>query len=220
MPITVLVADDQEMVRTGFAMILGAQPDMEVVAECANGIDAVEAARRLRPDVVVVDIRMPGLDGLEVTRILAGPDVKNPLRIVVVTTFGEDAYVDTALDSGALGFLLKDAGPALLVEAVRAAAAGDALISPALTMRLLQRRQRAGETGPPEAGLGSGTSLTERELQVVRLAARGLTNTEIGDELFLALGTVKSHLASVQSKLQLTNRVQIAAWAWENRHVT
>jgi len=218
MTITVLVADDQDMVRTGFAMILGAQPDIEVVAQCADGVEAVEAARRLRPDVVVVDIRMPGLDGLEVTRILAGPAAPDPLRVVVVTTFDDDAYVDTALDSGALGFLLKDAGPALLIEAVRAAAGGDALISPALTMRLLRRRQPVAGSGP--AGPGSGAKLTDRELQVVRLVARGLTNTEIGNELFLSLGTVKSHLSSVQNKLQLTNRVQIAAWAWENRHVT
>jgi len=218
MMITVLVADDQVMVRTGFAMILSAQPDIEVVAQCADGIEAVEAARRLRPSVVVVDIRMPGLDGLEVTRILAGPGVAQPLRVVVVTTFDDDAYVDSALDNGALGFLLKDAGPALLVEAVRAAAHGDALISPALTLRLLQRRQPT--PGPPRCGPLSAPALSERELQVVRLVARGLTNTEICNELFLSLGTVKSHLSSVQSKLQLTNRVQVAAWAWENRQVT
>jgi DNA-binding NarL/FixJ family response regulator len=161
---------------------------------------------------------MPGLDGLEVTRILAGPGVAQPLRVVVVTTFDDDAYVDSALDNGALGFLLKDAGPALLIEAVRAAAHGDALISPALTLRLLQRRQPT--PNPPHPGPLSAPALTERELQVVRLVARGLTNTEICDELFLSLGTVKSHLSSVQSKLQLTNRVQIAAWAWENRQVT
>ena len=216
MTITVVVADDQEMVRTGFALILGAQPDIEVVAQCANGIATVEAAGRLRPDVVVVDIRMPGLDGLEVTRILAGPAVRNPSRVVVVTTFDQDDYVDTALENGALGFLLKDAGPGLLVEAVRAAANGDALISPALTMRLLQRRQRTTAPDKP----GSDSSLTDREVQVVRLVARGLTNTEICDELFVSLGTVKSHLTSIQTKLCCTNRVQIAAWAWSNRYVT
>ncbi|MCE0536294.1 response regulator transcription factor [Kineosporia rhizophila] len=213
MTITVLVADDQDMVRTGFAMILGAQPDIEVVAECADGVATVEAARRLRPDVVMLDIRMPGLDGLEVTRLLAGPGAVQPLRVLVVTTFGEDALVDTALDNGALGFLLKDAGPALLVEAVRAAAAGDALISPSLTRNLLHRRQAAPArpTRPGTAAL-----LSERELQIVRLVARGRTNGEISEELFLALGTVKSHLAKVQTKLGLTNRVQVAAWAWEN----
>ncbi|WP_370882732.1 response regulator [Kineosporia succinea] len=207
------------MVRTGFAMILGAHPDIEVVAECADGVEALEAARRLRPDVVMVDIQMPGLDGLEVTRLLAGPDAPDPMRVVVVTTFGDDAFVDTALDNGALGFLLKDAGPALLIEAVRAAAAGDALISPSLTLRLLQRRQSGPATAPPGPNTPHETVLSDREMQIVRLAARGLTNTEIGDELFLALGTVKSHLANVQAKLGLSNRVQIAAWAWEHGQV-
>lgn len=211
MSTTVLVADDQELVRTGFALILGAQPDLEVVAECADGVQAVEAARRLQPDVVLVDIRMPRLDGLEVTRLLAGPGVSAPMRVVVVTTFDSDDYVDTALDAGALGFILKDAGPALLVEAVRAAARGDALISPALTVRLLQRRAR--RTAAPAAPLGR---LSDRELDVVRLVARGRTNAETCGELFLSLGTVKSHLANVQAKLGLTNRVQVAAWAWEH----
>jgi len=213
--ITVLVADDQELVRAGFASILSAQADIEVVAQCADGAEAVEAARRLRPDVVVVDIRMPRLDGLEVTRALAGPGTPDPMRIVVVTTFSHDDYVDTALDNGALGFLLKDAGPTLLVEAVRAAARGDALISPALTVELLRRRQ--SRTFTPLSS--EGVPLSERELDVVRLVARGRTNTEISAELFLSLGTVKSHLAKVQSKLDITNRVQIAAWAWEHGQV-
>lgn len=216
MTITVLVADDQELVRTGFGLILSTQPDIEVVAQCADGAEAVEAARRLRPDVVVVDIRMPRLDGLEVTRALAGPGTTNPMRVVVVTTFGHDDYVDTALDNGALGFLLKDAGPALLVEAVRAAAQGDALISPALTIELLRRRHArlSSPTSPAEP-----MPLSERELDVVRLVARGRTNAEIGAELFVSLGTVKSHLGKVQSKLDITNRVQIAAWAWEHDQV-
>jgi len=215
--ITVLVADDQELVRTGFAMILGAQPDITVVAQCADGAEAVEVARRLRPDVVVVDIRMPRLDGLEVTRALAGPDVPSPMRVVVVTTFDHDEYVDSALDNGALGFLLKDAGPALLVEAVRAAANGDALISPALTVRLLQRRQRVSRRDHVQQVENS--ALSEREFDVVRLVARGRTNAQVSAELFLSLGTVKSHLANVQSKLTLTNRVQVAAWAWEHGQV-
>lgn len=217
MTTTVLVADDQELVRSGFAMILDAQPDLKVVAQCADGISAVEVARRLRPDVVMVDISMPGLDGLEVTRLLAGPGVPRPLNVVVVTIFGDDRHVDTALDHGARGFLLKDAGPALLVEAVRAAAAGQALISPSLTLKLLERRPRA--TVSTYLGGEDGTVLSDRELEIVRLAARGLTNREIGDQLFLALGTVKSHLANVQNKLHLSNRVQVAAWAWENRLV-
>lgn len=206
-----LIADDQELVRTGFALILGAQDDLEVVAVCADGLAAVEQARRLRPDVALVDIRMPGLDGLQVTRALAGPAVERPIAVVVVTTFDHDDYVDTALDNGALGFVLKDAGPALLIEAVRAASRGDALISPALTVRLLQRRRQRGAVRPDAAD-----RLSTRELEVVRLVARGLTNAELCAELFVSLGTVKSHLSSVQSKLGLGNRVQVAAWAWEN----
>lgn len=216
MTVTVLIADDQEMVRTGFAMILDAQPDLQVVATCADGAEAVEAARRLRPDVVLVDIRMPRLDGLDVTRALAGPGVTSPMRVVVVTTFDDDAYVDAALDNGALGFLLKDAGPALLVEAVRAAADGGALISPSLTVRLLQRRTSSA-VGRPGATAEAGP-LSDRELQVVRLVAAGRTNAEICEHLFLSLGTVKSHLSNVQTKLELTNRVQIAAWAWRHGH--
>jgi len=211
MTISVLVADDQELVRAGFALILSAQPDIEVVAQCSDGAQAVEAARRLRPDVVVVDIRMPRFDGLEVTRALAGPGTFDPMRIVVVTTFGHDEYIDAALDNGALGFLLKDAGPTLLVEAVRAAARGDALISPALTVELLRRRRTRTLTPPTSERV----PLSERELDVVRLVARGRTNAEISAELFLSLGTIKSHLAKVQNKLAITNRVQIAAWAWE-----
>ncbi|MFE2289048.1 response regulator [Streptomyces sp. NPDC059443] len=213
--IRVLIADDQEMVRTGFALILGSQPDIEVVGEARDGAECVEMARRLRPDVCLVDVRMPRLDGLEVTRLLAGPGVPDPLRVVIVTTFDQDDYLYGALRGGASGFLLKDAGPGLLVEAVRAAARGDALVSPAVTLRLLER---LGEhPAPPEAGAGDrGLPLSERELDVVRLVARGLTNQEIADGLFISLSTVKTHLVSVQAKLQLRNRVEIAAWAWEN----
>ena len=211
MTIRVLVADDQQMVRAGFAMILDAQPDLEVVAQCADGVEALEAARRLRPDVALLDIRMPRLDGLEVTRLLAGPDVADPVRVVVVTTFDLDEYVHAALRGGAVGFLLKDAGPALLVEAVRAAAAGESLISPAVTVRLLQQLS-APERAPARA---PREPLTPRELDVVRLVARGLTNAEVAGELFISLGTVKAHLGSVQAKLGARNRVEVAAWAWE-----
>jgi DNA-binding NarL/FixJ family response regulator len=209
--IRVLIADDQEMVRAGFRMILETQDDIEVVADVADGIEAVRRARELRPDVCLLDIRMPGLDGLEVTRALAGPGVADPLRVVVVTTFDLDAYVHGALSNGASGFLLKDAGPALLMEAVRAAARGDALVSPQVTVRLLRHFARSG--GPDPADEPS-EPLTERELDVVRATARGLTNGEIGTELYLSLSTVKTHLAAVQAKIGARNRVEIAAWAW------
>lgn len=210
--IRVLVADDQAMVRTGFGMIIGAQPDMEVVGEAADGVAAVELGRRLRPDVTLLDIRMPRLDGLQALRLLAGPGVADPLKVVVVTTFDHDEYVHTALRDGACGFLLKDSGPALLVEAVRAAVTGDALISPSITVRLLEH------LSTPAPVLDDG-GLSPRELEVVKLTARGLTNTEIAAQLFIALGTVKTHLASVQTKLGARNRVEIAAWAWERRLV-
>ncbi|GII03730.1 response regulator transcription factor [Planobispora takensis] len=213
MTIRVLIADDQELVRTGFKMILDAQPDMEVVATAADGAEAIEQARRLRPDVCLLDIRMPRLDGLEATRILAGPGAADPLRVVIVTTFDLDEYVYGALRAGATGFLLKDSGPTLLIEAIRAAAAGDALVSPSVTVRLLEHLAR------PASGVGArppAEPLTERELDVVRLVARGRTNQEVAAELFVSLSTVKTHLGSVQAKLGARNRVEIAAWAWES----
>ncbi|PRX47654.1 LuxR family two component transcriptional regulator [Prauserella shujinwangii] len=211
--IRVLIADDQDMVRIGFRMILDAQDDIEVVADVADGVEAVRKARELRPDVCLLDIRMPGMDGLAVTKQLAGPDVTDPLKVVVVTTFDLDEYVHTALRNGASGFLLKDAGAGLLIEAVRAAVRGDALVSPQITVRLL--RHFAGEA-PRRTAEPPAEPLTSRELDVVRAAARGLTNTEIGTELYLSLSTVKTHLASVQSKIGARNRVEIAAWAWRN----
>lgn len=211
MTIRVLIADDQEMVRAGFRMILETQDDLEVVADVADGIAAVRRARELRPDVCLLDIRMPGLDGLEVTKALAGPGVADPLKVVVVTTFDLDEYVHSALTNGASGFLLKDAGPALLMEAVRAAARGDALVSPQITVRLLRHFGTA--VGRPAAE-APAEPLTDRELDVVRAAARGMTNTEIGTELYLSLSTVKTHLAAVQAKLGARNRVEVAAWAW------
>ncbi|MBE8520032.1 response regulator transcription factor [Amycolatopsis sp. H6(2020)] len=211
--IRVLIADDQEMVRMGFRMILDAQDDIEVVADVADGVSAVSKARELRPDVCLLDIRMPGLDGLEVTRQLAGPDVTDPLKVVVVTTFDLDEYVHTALRNGASGFLLKDAGPALLIEAVRAADRGDALVSPQITVRLLKHFN--GGVVKPKAASPS-EPLTPREMDVLKAVARGLTNTEIGAELFMSLSTVKTHLASVQSKIGARNRVESAAWAWRS----
>ena len=210
--ITVMIADDQKMVRTGFRMILDAQHDMKVIAEAADGVEAVELARRHRPDVCLLDIRMPRLDGLEAARMLSGPGVADPLRVVMVTTFDMDEYVYAALRAGASGFLLKDAGPALLLEAVRAAAGGEALVSPAITVRLLQRL-----AAPPTAP--AANPLSERELDVVERVARGRTNAEIAADLFVSVSTVKTHLESVRAKIKLRNRVEIAAWAWENRIV-
>jgi DNA-binding NarL/FixJ family response regulator len=209
--ITVLIADDQALVRSGLRLILEDQPDITVVAEAGDGLEAVRLARSQRPDVCLVDVCMPGLDGIAVTRVLAGRENPDPLRVVIVTTFDLDEYVYGALQAGAAGFVLKDAGPALLVEAVRAAHAGDALISPRVTVRLLQQFSAAR---PPEASDPEGL-LSQRELEVARCVASGRTNAEIAATLFISLSTVKTHLASIQAKLGARNRVEIAAWAWE-----
>jgi DNA-binding NarL/FixJ family response regulator len=214
--IKVLIADDQAMIRGGLRLILEDQGDISVIAEAVDGVDAVAQARRLRPDVCLVDIRMPRLDGIEVTRALAGSDVAQPLRIIVVTTFDLDDYVYGAIRNGAVGFILKDAGPALLVEAVRAAHNGDALVSPSVTLRLL-RHVKEAVVPAPAAGLAR--PLSEREMEVARAIARGRTNQEIAAELFISLSTVKGHVSSIQTKLDARNRVGIAAWAWENRVV-
>jgi DNA-binding NarL/FixJ family response regulator len=214
MTITVVVADDQEIVRTGLTMILNAEPDIEVVGEAADGIRAIELARELRPDVCLLDIRMPGLDGIEVTRRLAGPAVADPLAIVVITTFDLDEYVYAALRAGAKGFLLKDAGAALLAQAVRAAADGDALIAPNVTTRLLKAFAGAGPATPPRRPLDP---LTDREEQVLAAVARGRTNSEIAAELHISLSTVKAHITSLMTKLAARNRVEVAMWAYESR---
>lgn len=215
MSIRVVVADDQDLVRTGLVMILGAQPDLEVVGEAADGLAALDLATRLRPDVLLVDIRMPGLDGVEVTRRLAGPDVTDPMAVVVITTFDLDEYVLGALRAGARGFLLKDAGPELLVQAIHAAANGDALIAPNVTRRLLA-------TFADQAPVVRGQPidpLTEREEEVLALVARGRTNAEIATVLFVGLSTVKTHVASLMTKLGARNRVEIAMWAYDTRRV-
>ena len=215
MSIRVVVADDQDLVRTGLVMILGAQTDIDVVGEAADGIQALEVATRLRPDVLLVDIRMPGLDGVEVTRRLAGPDVADPMAVVVITTFDLDEYVLGALRAGARGFLLKDAGPDLLVQAVHAAAHGDALIAPNVTRRLLATLVDHA----PETVTQPVDPLTEREEEVLALLARGRTNAEIAAELFIGLSTVKSHVASLMAKLGVRNRVEIAMWAYETGRI-
>lgn len=213
MSIRVLVADDQEMVRAGFRMILDDAEDIEVVAEAADGATAVARALELRPDVCLMDIRMPQMDGLEATRRLAGPDVADPLRVVVVTTFDLDEYVHAALTNGAAGFLLKDAGPVLLLEAVRAAARGDVLVSPSVTVRLLAHFSAPDDRASPEQPM---IPLTEREEEVLRAAAQGRSNAEIAEELFISLGTVKTHLSSLQDKIGARNRVELAAFAWRS----
>ncbi|MBA2283390.1 MAG: response regulator transcription factor [Acidimicrobiia bacterium] len=212
--IRVLIADDQEMVRAGFKLILEANDDIEVVGEAGDGRAALDLARRLRPDVCLFDIRMPELDGLELTRLVAGPGVADPVRVVVVTTFDLDEYVHAALANGACGFLLKDAGPALLVEAVRAAARGDALVSPSVTVRLLRHFTAAGNALLGTAAAQPTEPLTAREEEVLRCVARGHTNAELAAELFISLSTVKTHLGSLQTKLGARNRVELAAWAW------
>ncbi|MBK9726265.1 MAG: response regulator transcription factor [Actinomycetales bacterium] len=215
MSIRVVVADDQDLVRTGLVMILGAQTDIDIIGEAADGIQALEVATRLRPDVLLVDIRMPGLDGVEVTRRLAGPDVADPMAVVVITTFDLDEYVLGALRAGARGFLLKDAGPDLLVQAVHAAAHGDALIAPNVTRRLLATLVDHA----PERVTQPVDPLTEREEEVLALLARGRTNAEIAAELFIGLSTVKSHVASLMAKLGVRNRVEIAMWAYHSKRV-
>jgi len=212
--IRVLVADDQDIVRTGLRMILDAQDGIEVVAEAVDGREALELARRLRPDVCLFDIRMPELDGIEVTRLLAGPDVADPLAIVVITTFDLDEYVHGALKAGARGFLLKDAGPDLLSQAVRSAASGDALIAPSVTARLLSTFSELGASSREPAAQPIAP-LTEREEEVLVTVALGHTNAEIADELSISLSTVKTHLASLMNKLGARNRVELAMWAYE-----
>nr|WP_269475780.1 MULTISPECIES: response regulator transcription factor [Streptomyces] len=206
--IRVLIADDQAIVRTGIAMILTAENDIEVVAEAEDGVQAVEQAARHRPDVVLMDIRMPRLDGLDALRALTRPTADHTPKVVMVTTFDDEEYVTTALQSGACGFILKDSGPRLLAEAVRAAAEGDSLISPSITVRLLRRLMSPGTRRPAD------TVLSLREVDVVRLVAQGLTNAEIAQALCIRVGTVKTHLGNIQSKLAARNRVEIAAWAW------
>lgn len=214
MTIRVLLADDHDLVRVGLKMILDAQPDIEVAGEATDGREAVELAHRLRPDVCLFDVRMPELDGIEATRLLAGPDVAEPMPVVVITTFDLDEYVYRALEAGARGFLLKDAGPELLVQAIHAAADGDALIAPSITGRLLEAFTHGRGSGgdPPPQPV---EPLTEREEEVLLTVARGRTNAEIAEELFISMSTVKTHLASLMAKVGARNRVEIAIWAYE-----
>ncbi|MEO3872229.1 response regulator transcription factor [Nonomuraea sp. B12E4] len=212
MTIRVLLADDQAMIRASLRIILEDQPDIAVVAEAGDGVEAIEQARRTDPDVCLVDIQMPRLDGIEVARALAG----TPARVVMVTTFDLDEYVYGALRRGAAGFVLKDAGPRLLVEAVRAAYAGDALISPSITLRLLRH---LADRGARTTARAPAPPLSARETEIVQAIARGRTNQEIADELFLSLSTVKGYVSGIMDKLGARNRVEVVAWAWESRLV-
>jgi DNA-binding NarL/FixJ family response regulator len=213
MALTVLIADDQEMVRAGFRMILEAEPDVQVVAEAGNGAEAFEAARRTRPAVVVMDIRMPVLDGVTATRRLLA-ELDPPPYVVIVTTFDDDENLYEALRAGASGFLLKNSPPEQLVEAVRAAAAGEGLLSSSVTRRVIAELARHSPAeGPRPAALDE---LTAREVEVLRLMARGLTNAEIADELVITPGTAKTHVSRILMKLGVRDRVGAVVFAYES----
>jgi DNA-binding NarL/FixJ family response regulator len=214
--ISVLVADDQALVRTGFRFILEQEPGIAVVGEARDGLDAVELARKRRPDVVLMDIQMPGVDGLEATRRILGR-AEHPVAVLMLTTFDLDEYVYDALRAGASGFLLKDAPPEQLVAAIRVVAAGDALIAPAITKRLIERFAR---TAPPSTPPPALSRLTPREAEVLTLIARGLANGEIAEELVLSEATVKTHVKRVLAKLGLRDRVQAVVLAYEAGVVT
>ena len=204
--ISVAVVDDQEMVRMGFSLILDAEADIRVIGQASDGAEAIDLVKREQPDVVLLDIRMPRLDGLA-----ALPRLTPYSQVIMVTTFDDDDYVDAALAGGASGFLLKDAGADLLLAGVRAAANGDALISPSLTLDLLKRR-----TSAPQSETAHVNRLSDRETEIAKLVAVGRTNQEICAELFISLGTVKTHLGSIQTRLDARNRVEIAARMWES----
>jgi DNA-binding NarL/FixJ family response regulator len=207
--IRVLVSDDQSLVRAGFRMLLADEEDIEVVAEASNGLEAVEKAARFQPDVVLMDIRMPELDGLEATRRILAAD--ETARILILTTFDLDEYVYEALRAGASGFVLKDDPPEQLIAAVRTVAAGDALLSPAITKRVISEFTRTPRPSPPDGV----AELSERELEVFRLIARGLSNAEIGQELFISETTVKTHVTHILQKLDLRDRVQAVVLAYQ-----
>ncbi|HSS08498.1 MAG TPA: response regulator transcription factor [Acidimicrobiales bacterium] len=218
MSIRVLIADDQTLVRTGFRMILEAEDDLDVVGEAADGEQAVEEARRLRPDVILMDIRMPRMDGVEATRRLANPSGHDPdggAHVLILTTFDLDEYVVEALRAGASGFLLKDTPPEDLVVAIRVVAAGEALLAPSVTRRLLDRFAELPSSTELAAPVGLD-QLTERELDVLRQMARGLSNAEIATELYVSETTVKTHVGRVLMKLGLRDRVQAVVLAYES----
>ena len=211
--IRVLVCDDQALIRTGFATIIDAQPDMEIVGECGDGQAAVDLAARLNPDVVVMDVRMPVLDGIKATRLLAGAGVAQPVKVLVVTTFNLDEHVYEALRAGASGFLLKDAPPAQLLHGIRTVATGAALLAPEVTRKLVGRY--AARIRPAE-GRGGDLPLAPRELEVLRLIAEGFSNSEIAAELVISQETVKTYVSRILTKLDLRDRVQAVVYAYRN----
>jgi len=212
-PLRVLVCDDQALVRTGLATIIDAQPDLEVVGECADGRTAVDLVRRLSPDVVVMDVRMPVLDGIGATRLIAGAGVPQPAKVLVVTTFNLDKYVYDALRAGASGFLLKDAPPAQLLDGIRTVASGSALLAPEVTRRLVGRYAERIRPRDDEPG---DVPLTPRELEVLRLVAEGLTNAQIAAALVISPETVKTYVSRIFTKLDLRDRVQAVVYAFRH----
>jgi DNA-binding NarL/FixJ family response regulator len=214
MSVRVLIADDQALVRAGFKMILDAEEDLEIVGEAADGLQAVELARELQPDVVLMDIRMPELDGIEATRRVVHTAAEKPVRVLMLTTFDLNEYVYEALRAGASGFLLKDVPPEQLAEGIRIVAGGEALLAPAITKRLIQEFAQAAPSAPlaPPPELDE---LTARELEVFKCVARGLSNAEIAAELIVGETTVKTHVARMLMKLGLRDRVQAVVLAYE-----
>jgi DNA-binding NarL/FixJ family response regulator len=212
MTIRVVLVDDQALVRTGFRMVLDAEADIEVIGEAADGLQAIQAARRLRPDVVLMDIRMPNLDGIQATQQLAGPEVADPVGVLILTTYDVDEYVFAALRAGACGFLLKHTSPEELVQAIRMVASGEGLIAPAVTRRLIAEFARTPAAPQPPREL---ERLTEREREVLELVARGKSNAEIARELVVGATTVKTHVGRVLTKLGLRDRIQAVIYAYE-----
>jgi DNA-binding NarL/FixJ family response regulator len=218
MSIKVLIVDDQALVRAGFRMLIEAREEFEVVGDAGDGLEAVPLARQVHPDVVLMDIRMPVMDGVEATRILLGPGAAPMPRVIILTTFDLDQYVFDALQAGASGFLLKDTPPLDLIRAIQVVAAGEAMLDPSVTRRLIERFVRTVPlriADPAELG-----DLTVREVDVLRLLARGLSNAQIAGELFVSETTVKSHVAHVLMKLDLRDRVQAVVFAYESGFVT
>jgi DNA-binding NarL/FixJ family response regulator len=213
--ISVLLADDQALVRAGFRALLNAEPDIEVVAEATDGIEAVRLARQTRPDVVLMDIRMPGVDGLEATRRIAADTALADTKVVILTTFELDEYVFEALRTGASGFLVKDTEPVELLRGIRAVAAGDALLSPSVTRRVIGEFAAAGARGRPAAPPRELDQLTDREREVMVLVAEGLSNDEIAARLVISPATAKTHVSRTMVKLGARDRAQLVVYAYE-----